>query len=163
MSKKINSEMMKRAVSVLFDHEVARNERVSSHSQLERWIIEELKVYTPRDSALALQKIMYETRGIEFDIDPKINIDDEVQSLEEYYSAKGFSLYDTGGNCVAFRVECYGDYYALVTEQSGAEIPTSIFEAVEFGLYNEGHELIFSEKFRTSIDLFQNKHINFII
>jgi hypothetical protein len=158
--------MMKRAVESLFNNEVYRNCKVSSHSQLERWIIEELKQYSPSDSAMALQKIMYEIRGINFDIDePKENdIDAEVGNLVRRYLDYGLHMSDTGGGCTAFRWSNEdGSHYALVTTEGGCDVPSSLDDPVQFGFYNESDDMLYHKEFKTSIDMFSDRLITYLI
>jgi hypothetical protein len=170
MSKKIDSKMMKRAVETLFDYEIMRNGKVSSHSQLERWIISELNGCQPKDSAKALQICLKDMRNIHFEINEP-NVDDEVETIQQYYTNHDFHLFDIDGNLksVAFRKNLDGDdengseYYVLVTEASGIDIPATIFEPVTFGLYDYDDTCIWSNNYESSVEMFQNKHINFII
>lgn len=46
----------------------------------------------------------------------------------------GFSVVQTGGGCQAL-LRRYGDYYAMVTEIDGIDVPATLDELVGVGIY----------------------------
>lgn len=161
MSKKIDSDIMKSAVEQLFNHEVEQNGKVSSHSQLERWIIEELKSYRPSDTVLALTMCLRSMRGIELNMG---DVDDDTELLRAMYANHNMYTADTGGNSVAFRYDNQkNSNYALVTIEDGLDIPASLHEPIQFGLYNEDDDILYQNWFKTSIHMFEDKLITYIL
>jgi hypothetical protein len=150
----ITSRMMKRAVSELFDYEVIRNGKVSSHSQLERWLVTELSAYQPQNSAKCLQLILKEIRNIDFDIhdDTDVDIDVKIDRLRDAYGAQGFSHGGTGGGCTAF-TKMFSDGEMMVTDAEGADVPAGLSEPVTCGIYDGGGNVIDSKTFDNTHDL----------
>jgi hypothetical protein len=164
MSRKIDSEMMKRAVEQLFNHEVANNGKCSSHSQLERWIIEELKAYTPSDSPVSLKMVLMDIRRLSFEIDVKTNDDDDVkevplaQLIATWYDCHGFKLVGTGGGCDAFQKMFDDDSYLMVTERGGCNIPVHSTAPVSLGMYvDDNPDTIFYKEFDSSNQMFEDE------
>jgi hypothetical protein len=162
MSKLITSDIMKGAIQQLFDHEVERNGRCSSHSQLERWVIEELKHHSPSNTVLALTKVLYDTRGIIIDMG---DVDDDMEILKSRYAEYGLHLRMVGGVPSAFKYYSPNDdsHHCLVTTQEGDDIPASMNEPVTFELYNQAEDLLFYQEFEDSVSLFSDKHITYML
>jgi len=166
MAKKIDSKMMKRAVSELFNHEIGRNSKVSSHSQLERWIVEELKMYSNPVSAKALQLVMQELRNIDFNTDePEINSQAEAESrLREEYNRYGFSSQGTGGGCTALsRNQTGSPSELLVTSEGSGNAPDNLLDAVELGLYDGSGNLLISERYVSSFEMFGSDWFKWLV
>jgi hypothetical protein len=152
---------MKGAIQQLFDHEVERNGRCSSHSQLERWVIEELKHHSPSNTVLALTKVLYDTRGIIIDMG---DVEDDMAILKSGYADHNLLSDRMGGGFNAFKCLTGDDgHYCLVTTQGGNGIPASMDEPVAFGLYNKDDELLFCKESDSSIELFLDKHITYML
>jgi len=156
----ITSDIMKGAVEQLFNHEVERNGKCSSHSQLERWIIEEMKLFTPSNTVFGLRKVLKDMRGIDLEID----LDDDLEVMTEEFGKHNMYVTDTGGGCQAFRTETIaGEHYQLVTVDDGSDIPCDMNVPVCFGMYTMEDELIFSEHYTSAISMFQDKHIVYLL
>jgi hypothetical protein len=163
MREKIYSKMMKRAVGQLFDYEVERNGAVSSHSQLERWIISKLKNYTPCDCPKSLQWVMSEIRGIEFDIDAPTSDDDvkEVpvgEVMASWYGTHGFVDSSTGGGCDAYMKVFEDDSHMMVTELGGCNIPAHSMQPISLGFYaDDNPDPIFYREYESSHKMFNDE------
>jgi hypothetical protein len=59
--------------------------------------------------------------------------------IETSMEGFGWSLIETGGGCTAFSKQ-YGDVELLITDD--AEAPTSMDQAVTFGIYGDGSQII---------------------
>lgn len=165
MVREIDSEMMKRAVGQLFNHELEKNGKVSSHSQLERWIIKELEPYFNSVSAVALQRVLKEIRDIDFKIEVsgQLKCDKDRVTLNGRYADHNMFISDTGSNLVAFRYSADDDHYALVTTEDGDDVPENLQESIQFGLYSADNDLLFHKKFESSIEMFLDKHITYLL
>lgn len=62
----------------------------------------------------------------------------EASSAEIAYTAQGFNLIGTGGNCTAFHKPISGNRHILITEYGEALAPTEAAHPVYVGLYNDG-------------------------
>jgi hypothetical protein len=163
MSKLIDSELMKGAVAELFNHELKANGKVSSHSQLERWIIKELDNYSPKNTVLALTLCLREMRGIELDMG---DVDDDVALLKARYAEWSMYIADTGGGGMAFRFapnDADDDHYALVTIQEGIDVPANLSEPVQFGWYNGHGDLLYHQEYVSSYGMFSDGFIKYML
>jgi hypothetical protein len=164
MTRQIDSKMMKRAVSQLFDHEVKVHSKCSSHSEIERWIIEGLAPYFDSSSAEALKSLLRESRDLHFDIENDGTVDIECKILKSTYLEHGLHKYDTGYNTTAFRYltddECH---YVLVTTQDSIGIPANMNVPVTVWLYDDENDRLFVQNFDNSYDLFSDGHINYLL
>ena len=164
----ITSDKMKQAVSEAFGSERERNGKLSSHSLLERRIIEELSKHQKPDQMMTLRLVMGDLFGINFH---KEDVDDDLENTRLRYA--GFNMYphDIGGGALAFRYEKDLAFkhekdinnYALVTTEEGCDIPASLHEPVRFCLYNEDGDVIHHQEFKSSFDMFEDKLINHIL
>lgn len=166
MSKKIDSRMMDRAVALLFDNEVIRNGRVSSHSQLERWIVEELKMYSAPSSAKALQLVLLDLRDIKFEIEDG-GIDAEIEAevrLRTEYTTYDFHKEDTGGGCTSLtRHNSDSKSYVMVTIADSCDAPDNLLDRVSMGMYDGGGNLLFDETYISSFEMFGSDLFKWII
>jgi hypothetical protein len=159
MSTIITSKVMKGAVEQLFDHECKKHDKCSSHSQLERWIIEELKLFIPSNTVFGLQKVL-QGMGVVLDVD----LDNDLEVMQAEYKKHDLFQVDTGGGCQAYRTETVeGDNHMLVTTDDGSDIPEDMNVPVCFGLYGNNDELIWSEHYSSSVEMFQDKHVQFLL
>jgi hypothetical protein len=169
MGREIDSKMMKRAVEVLFNHEIARNEKVSSHSQLERWIVSELALYSNPVSVKALQMALKDLRGIDFDISEptKDDVDFEVEAeirLRSEYKRFGFYREDTGGGCTSMtRNSNEANGYVMVTIANSCDAPDDLLSTVNFGLYDGGGNLLFDECYASSFEMFKSDLFKWVV
>lgn len=63
----------------------------------------------------------------------------EASSAETAYTALGFNLIGTGGNCTAFHKPLADDRYILITVHDDAMAPVEAAEPVFVGLYGPDH------------------------
>jgi hypothetical protein len=160
MGKLITSDIMKGAVQQLFDHEVERNGRCSSHSQLERWIIEELKNHSGPNTVLALTNVLLDTRGIIIDMG---DVEDDLAVVMIRYGDYGLYTGYITNDHQAFRLTSGEGDYCLVTTPDVDDIPATMDDPVVFDLYSVGGSLLFHKKFESSTELFSDKHITYIL
>lgn len=66
----------------------------------------------------------------------------EAHSGIAFWQSQGFTIYETGGNCTAFRKEFDNGAYLLVTAQEDARIPVFTSEPVTVGAYNSDDEQV---------------------
>jgi hypothetical protein len=168
MSREINSKVMKRAVEALFNNEVERNGTVSSHSQLERWIVGELKMYSNPVSLKALQMVLKDLRGIDFDIsDPESDVDADVANevrLRADYKRFGFFKEDTGGGCTSMtRNSNENNSYVMVTECGSPDAPDNLLVEVTMGLYDGGGNLLVDNNYVSSFEMFNSDFFKWIV
>jgi len=167
MSKKISSVMMKRAVETLFNYEIERNGKVSSHSQLERWIVQELTNYSAPNTARALQLVLQDIRNIEFSITDDGSVDVAVEAehrLRTEYRKFGFFVEDTGGGCSALSKNCHkGDYSVMVTTTEGVDAPIDLLEPVLMGLYDGGGNMLTHETFASSFEMYASGFFKWLV
>ncbi len=158
MEQKLDSNMMKKAVEVLWNHELKRNNKVSSHSQLERWIVTELTKYV--HTSVGLRQVMKDIRDIDFDIYTPIPANvpmTSVDVLKAWYGDHGFHHVSTGGASDGFQKTFEDDSSLLVTEQNGCNIPEKSTDSVSFGMYDENGNQIYHANFANSCELFDDK------
>lgn len=159
----ITSQLMKRAVQDAFNHQVKKNGKVSSHSQLERWIIQELNRFQPCDSAKSLEILMHDLFSIDFDIQP--NVDEQVELdliVHKAYNVYGFARSGTGGGCEAFTKD-FDDAEIVVTCSEGCSVPETLTEPVLVGIQDGGGNSIEHKCYSSSNELLGSDWFQFMI
>ncbi len=163
MSRKIDSKMMKRAVELAFNYELNRNSKVSSHSQLERWVIKTLNdMYQPKDTAYALKLVMDDLFGIDFDTEGN-ELADKDQVVNDRYSEYDFALEHTGGNCTAY-VSRRVNMQLWVTELDGCNVPETLGDKVSLGVYDgEGDGVMGVKHFENTSQMMESDWFQWLI
>ncbi len=141
--RNFTEDELKKAVTLAWHHEFDREGNdISSHSQLERWIIQELKKYQFPCRFTTLRRVITELFNIDMLKHIGANIDKQVEDIVSHFAKFGIHHGTTGGGCTAFMMDIENNASIMITLEDGGDAPDDMLEPVVIGVYNSEGNIV---------------------